>query len=103
MRTRLGGELRSDDRGEIVTVCGWVASRRDHGGVVFLDLRDVSGIVQVVIDPASVSGVDAHSVRGEYVLQVEGEVRARPEGTVNPELGTGEVEIGDCDCWPSVA
>jgi aspartyl-tRNA synthetase len=93
MRTRLAGELRSDDRGQVVTVCGWVASRRDHGGVVFLDLRDASGIVQVVIDPASVSGADAHSVRGEYVLQVEGEVRSRPEGTVNPDIPTGDIEI----------
>jgi aspartyl-tRNA synthetase len=94
MRTRMCGELRTDDVGARVELCGWVASRRDHGGVVFLDLRDASGVVQVVVDPTR-AGLDAgHRVRNEWVLRVAGSVRARPEGTVNPELPTGEVEVG---------
>ena len=93
MRTHLGGALGLDQRGEDVEICGWVASRRDHGGVVFLDLRDVGGIVQVVIDPEHVEGDDPHSIRSEYVLRVTGTVRDRPEGTVNPDLPTGALEI----------
>ena len=94
MRTRMAGELRAEDVGTRVELCGWVASRRDHGGVVFLDLRDASGIVQVVVDPSR-AGLDAgHRVRNEWVLRVVGEVRARPEGTVNADLPTGEVEVG---------
>jgi len=93
MRTRMAGELRSSDVGARVELAGWVASRRDHGGVVFLDVRDASGVVQVVVDPSR-AGLDAgHRVRSEWVVQVVGEVRARPEGTVNPDLGTGEVEV----------
>ncbi len=75
-------------------LCGWVDSRRDHGGVVFLDIRDTAGIVQVVVDPESPGGAAAHQVRGEYVVRVEGSVRARPEGTVNDTLPTGAVEVG---------
>ncbi len=93
MRTHLAGELRSDDIGAGVVVCGWVASRRDHGGVVFLDVRDASGVVQVVVDPESVGGADVHHVRAEYVVRVDGPVRPRPEGTVNADLPTGEVEV----------
>ncbi len=93
MRTDRAGDLRLDDVGREVSVCGWVASRRDHGGVVFLDLRDTAGVLQVVVDPADVSGDDPHGVRPEYVLAVSGKVRPRPEGTVNPDLGTGEVEV----------
>jgi len=93
MRTDLAGTLRSGDTGREVALCGWVATRRDHGGVVFLDLRDQSGLVQVVIDPDSPGGATAHEIRPEYVLRVEGAVRARPEGTVNDTLPTGEVEI----------
>ena len=93
MRTHLAGELRSGDIGAGVVVCGWVASRRDHGGVVFLDVRDASGVVQVVVDPESVGGADVHHVRAEYVVRVDGPVRARPEGTVNADLPTGEVEV----------
>src|SRR5689334_24209844 len=92
MRTRMCGELRTDDVGARVTVCGWVASRRDHGGVVFLDLRDTSGILQVVADPAEL-GDAVHRLGREWVLRVEGEVRARPDGTVNPDLPTGAVEV----------
>jgi aspartyl-tRNA synthetase len=93
MRNARGGELRPDDVGRDVALCGWVASRRDHGGVVFLDLRDATGIVQVVIDPAKPGGEAAHQIRTEWVLRIEGPVRARPEGTVNAELPTGGVEV----------
>ncbi len=93
MRTHRAGALGLDQRGESVVVCGWVASRRDHGGVVFIDLRDAAGIVQVVIDPETVDGEDPHGLRGEFVLRVEGTVRDRPEGTVNPELPTGAIEV----------
>ena len=93
MRTHLAGALGLEQRGEEVAVCGWVASRRDHGGIVFLDVRDRSGIVQVVIDPEHVNGDDVHGIRSEYVLRVEGPVRDRPEGTVNPELPTGAIEV----------
>src|SRR5262245_24371048 len=91
MRTHRAGEIRSEMVGETVTVCGWVAARRDHGGVVFIDLRDTAGIVQVVLDPAVTP--DAHDLRSEYCVMVEGAVRSRPEGTVNPDLVTGEVEV----------
>jgi aspartyl-tRNA synthetase len=93
MRTHRPGELRASDIGATVTLCGWVARRRDHGGVVFLDLRDATGIVQVVVSPDSPAFETAHHVRSEWVLQVDGDVRARPEGTVNDELPTGGVEV----------
>lgn len=93
MRTHRAGDLRAEHRGEQVAVCGWIANRRDHGGVVFLDVRDATGIVQVVVDPTSDTGVDPHTLRAEYVLRVEGTVRDRPEGTVNPDLPTGEIEV----------
>ena len=90
MRTHLCGSLRIDDVGTTVTVCGWVAKRREHGEhLAFIDLRDHSGIVQCVI-PGTVD------VRSEYVLAVEGTVRPRPDGTVNPDLPTGSIELGDC-------
>jgi aspartyl-tRNA synthetase len=93
MRTDRAGDLRSTDIDRDVVVCGWVDSRRDHGGVVFLDVRDVAGIVQVVVDPELGVGADVHRVRNEYVVRVTGRVRHRPEGTVNEALPTGEVEI----------
>ena len=77
-----------------VRLCGWVQRRRDHGGVIFIDLRDRSGLVQVVFDPDRVDPFAiAESVRGEYVLQVLGRVRMRPEGTLNPDLPTGAIEL----------
>jgi aspartyl-tRNA synthetase len=93
MRTHRAGDLRPDHVGETVELCGWVASRRDHGGVLFLDLRDAAGVVQVVVDPDGVDGADAHGVRAEYCLRVTGTVRERPTGTVNPDLLTGAVEV----------
>lgn len=94
MRTQRCGDLRAEHAGKRVVVCGWVARRRDHGGIVFLDLRDAAGVVQVVIDP-EVSGLaEGHRVRNEWVLRVEGEVRHRPEGTVNLDMVTGRIEVG---------
>jgi aspartyl-tRNA synthetase len=93
MRTHRAGDVRPDDAGHDVELCGWVAARRDHGGVVFLDLRDAAGVVQVVVDPDAVEGADVRGVRAEYCLRVRGTVRPRPEGTVNPELATGAVEV----------
>jgi aspartyl-tRNA synthetase len=93
MRTHRVGDLRPPHVGERVTLCGWIAARRDHGGVVFLDLRDTAGIAQVVVDPTAVTGADVHGLRAEFCLRVEGEVRARPEGTINADLATGAVEV----------
>ncbi len=94
MRSHYCGELDSGHIGEQVTLCGWVHRRRDHGGVIFLDVRDRTGIVQVVYDPDTEdSFATADRVRNEYVLRMTGRVRARPEGTVNPDMATGEVEV----------
>jgi aspartyl-tRNA synthetase len=93
MRTDRAGDLRSTDVGRDVVVCGWVDGRRDHGGVVFLDVRDAAGLVQVVVDPEQPGGADVHRVRGEWVVRVSGTVRSRPEGTVNDTMPTGEVEV----------
>jgi len=93
MRTHRAGDLRAEHIGETVTVCGWVAHRRDHGGIVFLDVRDTAGLVQVVVDPEHAGCDAAHRVRNEWVLRIEGSVRARPEGTVNVDLPTGAIEI----------
>ena len=88
LRTHDAGTLRASDAGTTVTLAGWVARRRDHGGVVFLDLRDASGYVQVVVREE-----EAHHLRNEYCVLVTGEVRRRPEGNENPELPTGEIEV----------
>jgi aspartyl-tRNA synthetase len=96
MRTHWCGELRTEHIGQRVRLCGWVNRVRDHGGVIFIDLRDRSGIVQVVFDP-SVCSKETHElaseVGNEYVLAVEGEVVRRPPGTENPKLLTGEIEV----------
>src|SRR5438093_10999658 len=94
MRTHYAGTLTAADVGTEVAVCGWVAHRRDHGGVVFIDLRDREGVVQVVLDPTATGCAEAHSLRSEYVVRVTGTVRHRPEGTVNETLPSGEVEVG---------
>ncbi len=88
LRTRTAGSLRASDVGQVVTLTGWVDRRRDHGGVAFIDLRDASGIAQVVIREEI-----AHDLRAEYVLAVTGEVSSRPEGNANPNLPTGEIEV----------
>jgi aspartyl-tRNA synthetase len=88
MRTHEAGALRREHAGEHVTLAGWVARRRDHGGVIFVDLRDASGVVQVVFRQE-----DEHLLRAESCVRVDGEVRARPEGNENPELSTGDVEV----------
>ncbi len=88
------GELRRSDSGREVTMMGWVHSWRDHGGLIFIDLRDRSGLVQIVFDPAICADFDlAGTLRSEFVLAAEGKVRERPEGTVNLTLPTGEVEV----------
>ncbi|SIT66630.1 aspartyl-tRNA synthetase [Ectothiorhodosinus mongolicus] len=94
MRTHYCGTVDSQLLGQEVTLCGWVNRRRDHGGVIFVDLRDREGLVQVVFDPdAPEIFAIAERIRSEYVLQVRGRVRARPEGTVNPDLRTGAIEV----------
>ncbi len=94
-RTRKCGELSAKDIDKEVRLNGWVQRRRDHGGLIFVDLRDRWGIVQVVVDPASAPAAHgaAETVRSEYVLSVQGKVRRRPEGTENPKLKTGEIEV----------
>ena len=96
IRTHGAGTLRASDAGETVVLAGWVARRRDHGGVVFIDLRDASGVVQVVWrgDDAAAAGEDpGHGLRAEFCVRIEGTVRARPAGNENPDLPTGEVEV----------
>ena len=93
IRTHTAGSLRAEHTGETVTLAGWVARRRDHGGVAFIDLRDSSGAVQVVIRDEEV----AHPLRAEFCLKVTGEVSKRPEGNVNESLATGEIEVVAAD------
>jgi aspartyl-tRNA synthetase len=94
MRSHYCGELNAAHVGEQIELCGWVHRRRDHGGVIFLDIRDRTGIVQVVYDPDTVASFAvADKVRNEYVLRMVGKVRPRPEGTVNPDMQTGEIEV----------
>ena len=94
MRTQYCGDLNSQHTGQEVVLCGWVQRRRDHGGVIFIDLRDREGLVQVVFDPDRAEVfARAEQVRSEYVLKITGRVRPRPEGTINPDLSTGEIEI----------
>lgn len=94
MRSHYCGELRDSDIGEGVTLCGWVHKRRDHGGVIFLDLRDREGIIQVVFDPDTEDSFDlADQVRNEFVLMITGRVRAREEAAINAKMVTGKVEV----------
>lgn len=94
MRSHYCGVVDAAYIDQQVTLCGWVHKRRDHGGVIFIDLRDREGLIQVVVDPdtADIFAI-AEQVRNEYVLKITGRVRTRPEGTINPELRTGEIEV----------
>jgi len=94
MRTHYCGDIHAETIGQQVSVAGWVHRRRDHGGVIFIDLRDREGLLQIVFDPDTPEiFAQAERIRGEYVLAVKGTVRPRPEGTVNPNLASGEVEV----------
>ena len=96
LRTHLAGELRKELAGETVTLTGWVSRRRDHGGVIFIDLRDRSGIAQVVFRESDVAE-RAHDLRSEYCVKVTGTVEPRPEGSENPNLPSGEIEVNVAD------
>src|SRR5690554_2734064 len=94
MRTHYCGDINETLIDENVTFCGWVHRRRDHGGVIFLDVRDREGLVQVVFDPDTVDAFNtADSVRSEYVVSISGLVRGRPEGTINANMKTGQIEV----------
>ncbi len=94
MRSHYCGSINESHIGQEITLCGWVHHRRDHGGVIFLDLRDRDGIAQVVVDPDTPEAFAlADRARNEFVIQVKGRVRNRPEGTVNPDMPTGAVEV----------
>ena len=92
LRSHAAGSLRSSDAGQQVTLAGWVARRRDHGGVIFIDLRDASGIAQVVFRAPDVLA-QAHRLRAEFCVLVSGVVEIRPEGNANPEIATGDIEV----------
>ena len=94
MRTEYCGNVTKEHLGKDVSICGWVHRRRDHGGVIFLDIRDLEGICQAVIDPSNDEAFSlADKCRSEFVIQIKGSVRERPEGTVNSKMKTGEIEI----------
>jgi aspartyl-tRNA synthetase len=93
LRTHEAGTLRADHIAQTVILTGWVARRRDHGGVAFLDLRDAAGVAQVVVRDEILDQGGAHDLRNEYCVRVTGEVRLRPDGNVNPDLPTGEIEV----------
>ena len=94
MRSHYCGQLNKSLEGQEVTICGWVHRRRDHGGVIFFDIRDREGLAQVVFDPdREQTFAKADKVRNEYVVKITGKVRPRPAGTVNTNLASGEIEI----------
>jgi aspartyl-tRNA synthetase len=107
LRSHAAGSLRKSDAGQQVTLAGWVARRRDHGGVIFIDLRDASGVAQVVFRAPDVLA-QAHRLRAEFCVAVDGVVEIRPEGNANPEIATGDIEVnvtsltvlGDCAPLP---
>src|SRR6185369_8709434 len=92
-RSHTCGELRQTDEGRTVRLSGWVHRVRDHGGLLFIDLRDHYGLTQIVADPDSPAFTTAETLRSEWVIRVDGKVRRRPEGTENPDLPTGLIEI----------
>ena len=93
LRTHYNEETAKLKIGDYVEVCGWVDARRDHGGIVFFDLRDRTGILQIVGDPSQEGIEQVKDLRLEYCVQVKGKIASRPEGTKNDELNTGEIEI----------
>ena len=94
MRTEYCGNITKEHLGKDVSICGWVHRRRDHGGVIFLDIRDLEGVCQAVIDPSNDEAFSlADKCRSEFVIKIKGNVRERPEGTINSKMKTGEVEI----------
>ena len=94
MRSHYCGQVNESHIGQEIEVCGWVHRRRDHGGVIFIDLRDREGLLQVVFDPDRPEiFAEAERIRGEYVLAIKGLVRPRPDGTVNPNMATGQIEV----------
>ncbi|HWU43550.1 MAG TPA: OB-fold nucleic acid binding domain-containing protein, partial [Bdellovibrio sp.] len=97
-RTEYCGKVSSALIGKKIVLMGWVDVRRDHGSLVFIDLRDREGIVQVVLDPNKTETASAKNLRGEFVLAVEGIVRARPDGMKNAKIKTGEVEVEALRC-----
>ena len=94
VRSHTCGQLNATNDGTIVVLLGWAHKRRDHGGVIFIDLRDRYGLTQVVIDPSSpIAHKEAEKIRNEYVVLMQGKVRKRPEGMKNTKLSTGEIEV----------
>src|SRR5665811_1392774 len=95
MKTHGAGTLRASDAGSDVTLAGWVGRRRDHGGVIFVDLRDATGVVQIVLNPenATASEAELRGLRTEYCISVTGIVRLRPDDMINPDLATGAIEV----------
>src|SRR3989338_344268 len=94
MRSHFCGEVTEKFLHQPVKLCGWVHRRRDHGGVIFIDLRDRTGLVQIVFKPEHHTIFDrAGSLRNEFVIQVDGQVESRPEGTINPTMPTGKIEV----------
>ena len=93
LRTHHAGELRAANVGQEVVLAGWVAKRRDHGGVAFIDLRDASGVAQVVVRDEVLASSGAHDLRNEFCIKVAGVVETRPEGNANPDLPTGDIEV----------
>jgi aspartyl-tRNA synthetase len=97
MRSYYCGEINKTHLGQQLTLFGWVHRRRDHGGVIFIDLRDREGVVQIVINPQNLEAFKlAEGIRNEFVLSIKGKVSERPHGTVNKDLATGEIEI-ECE------
>ena len=94
MRTNYCGAINTQYLDKTITLCGWVHRRRDHGGVIFIDLRDREGLVQIVCDPDDADTfARAEKIRNEFVLEITGKVRRRPEGTINDSLFSGEIEV----------
>ena len=94
MRTCYTGQVCRDHLGQTVTLFGWVHRRRDHGGVIFIDMRDRAGLAQIVFDPDNAPAfATAERLRNEFCISIKGLVRERPAGTVNPDLASGEIEI----------